>query len=482
MDPASQKTSNVMEGVPGHHAKHQLCTSRPPYREGREQRAVKVYTVSSESKYLMIYGVPVNRGPDLAPLFSVHGKIDELRGLVEYSKKEDFTEVFLLKYKHIQSARHAKRKMDDLSFFGGFLHLCYGPEYETVAETRQKLQDRRRIIALKTKKSEEETRRKRVGENSVVRSVGVAKSPKMAPSQLQQQRAGPTTNTLDTPSIPLPCFNVPPPTLSLPPPPPSSSTHLPPPPSLSPLLSIPPPPPSPLLSIPPPPPLTNDSLINSYNNPRPLARMPLSLHSKTTRAPEQLWLEPPPQYCSSAQSNSNNSSSAASFAKVPSAQAIFPPNFDARIHVNTDLVKLLPRQTKMKLMSDIKKPQAEDKHLNKSTAPSNSTSTSKISEDKSDLVIREFKPSTCPKFVPRQAVSLKTNKKLVEKDNLNKAIRSSALILGDIQGPDRPPHLTPVNKEIQKSMEETRKEIRKRVLQFSDSKLTVVAPKSPKTS
>ncbi|XP_029645934.1 histone acetyltransferase p300-like [Octopus sinensis] len=462
-----------MEAVPAHHVKHQLCASRPLYREGREQRAVKAYTVSSESKYLMIYGVPVNRGPDLAPLFSVHGKIDELRGLAEYSKKEDFTEVFLLKYKHIQSARYAKRKMDDLSFFGGFLHVCYGPEHETVAETRQKLQDRRRIIALKTKKSEEETSKKSVKGNSVVRSAGVAKSPKEAPSQLQQQHAGSTTNTLDTPSIPLPCFNVPPPTLSLPPPPPppSSSTHLPPPPSLSPMLSI-----------LPPPPLTNDSLINSYNNPRPLARMPLSLHSKTATAPEKLWLEPPPQYCSSAQSNSHKSSSAASFARVPSAQAIFPPNFDARIHVNTDLVKLLPRQAKVKLMSDIKKPQAEVKHLKKSTAPSNSTSTSKISKDKPDLVIREFKPSTCPKFVPRQAVSRKTNKKLVEKDNLNKAIRSSALILGDIQGPDRPPHLTPVNKEIQKSIEDTRKEIRKRVLQFSDSKLTVVAPKSPKTS
>uniref|UniRef100_A0A0L8GJY0 Uncharacterized protein n=1 Tax=Octopus bimaculoides TaxID=37653 RepID=A0A0L8GJY0_OCTBM len=90
-----------------------------------------------------------------------------------------------------------------------------------LAETRQKLQDRQRIIALKTKKYEEETRRKSVGENSVVRSVGVVKSPKAAPSQLQQQRAGPTTNTLDTRSIPLPCFNVPLPTLSLPPPPPS---------------------------------------------------------------------------------------------------------------------------------------------------------------------------------------------------------------------------------------------------------------------
>ena len=37
--------------------------------------------------------------------------------------------------------------MDEKSFFGGILHVCYAPEYETVEDTRHKLQDRRRYVA-----------------------------------------------------------------------------------------------------------------------------------------------------------------------------------------------------------------------------------------------------------------------------------------------------------------------------------------------
>lgn len=36
--------------------------------------------------------------------------------------------------------------MDEKSFFGGLLHVCYAPEYETVEDTRLKLQDRRRYV------------------------------------------------------------------------------------------------------------------------------------------------------------------------------------------------------------------------------------------------------------------------------------------------------------------------------------------------
>lgn len=42
--------------------------------------------------------------------------------------------------------RAAKRNMDEKSFYGGVLHVCYVPEYETVEDTRLKLQDRRSYI------------------------------------------------------------------------------------------------------------------------------------------------------------------------------------------------------------------------------------------------------------------------------------------------------------------------------------------------
>ena len=49
-------------------------------------------------------------------------------------------------------SRIAKRKLDDQSFYGGVLHVCYAPEYETVQDTREKLQDRRKAIATRLRK------------------------------------------------------------------------------------------------------------------------------------------------------------------------------------------------------------------------------------------------------------------------------------------------------------------------------------------
>ncbi|XP_065795861.1 RNA-binding protein 48 isoform X2 [Muntiacus reevesi] len=41
--------------------------------------------------------------------------------------------------------------MDEQSFFGGLLHVCYAPEFETVEETRKKLQERNAYVARMTK-------------------------------------------------------------------------------------------------------------------------------------------------------------------------------------------------------------------------------------------------------------------------------------------------------------------------------------------
>lgn len=43
--------------------------------------------------------------------------------------------------------RFAKRKMDNANYCGGELHVFYAPEYESVDETRAKLQDRRRAVS-----------------------------------------------------------------------------------------------------------------------------------------------------------------------------------------------------------------------------------------------------------------------------------------------------------------------------------------------
>ena len=58
--------------------------------------------------------------------------------------KHDFTVVVIC-------SRFAKKKLDNKSFFGGILHVCYAPEFETVNDTREKLQERRKVIAKKTR-------------------------------------------------------------------------------------------------------------------------------------------------------------------------------------------------------------------------------------------------------------------------------------------------------------------------------------------
>ena len=49
-------------------------------------------------------------------------------------------------------ARMCKRKLDDQPFYGGTLHICYAPEYESTEDTRLKLQERRKDVARRLRK------------------------------------------------------------------------------------------------------------------------------------------------------------------------------------------------------------------------------------------------------------------------------------------------------------------------------------------
>ncbi|KFP23552.1 RNA-binding protein 48, partial [Colius striatus] len=110
----------------------------------------QVYTVNLESCYLLIQGVPaIGVMKELVEQFALYGAIEEYHALDEYPA-EQFTEVYLIKFQKLQCARVAKKKMDEQSFFGSLLHVCYAPEFETVQETREKLQDRRKYIAKAT--------------------------------------------------------------------------------------------------------------------------------------------------------------------------------------------------------------------------------------------------------------------------------------------------------------------------------------------
>ncbi|KAJ6666698.1 hypothetical protein lerEdw1_020422 [Lerista edwardsae] len=145
-----RRSEGDVGGAHQHHVQRTICASRAKYREGRRPRAVKVYTVNLESRYLLIQGVPaLGVMKELIEQFALYGTIEEYNPLDDYPA-EEFTEVYLIKFQKLQSARVAKRKLDERSFFGSLLHVCYAPEFETVQETREKLQDRRKYIAKAT--------------------------------------------------------------------------------------------------------------------------------------------------------------------------------------------------------------------------------------------------------------------------------------------------------------------------------------------
>nr|XP_006824919.1 PREDICTED: uncharacterized protein LOC100366729 isoform X2 [Saccoglossus kowalevskii] len=112
----------------------------------------------------------------------MYGIIHEYRMLQDYPA-EEFTQVYWIKYEQINAARFAKRKLDDKPFFGGILHVCYAPEYETIQDTRDKLHERSRVIARKTRKQG---------------SINEVKSDGQQLSRTPHLDATNTTTTLDT--------------------------------------------------------------------------------------------------------------------------------------------------------------------------------------------------------------------------------------------------------------------------------------------
>ncbi|XP_012535627.1 uncharacterized protein LOC105836254 [Monomorium pharaonis] len=140
-----------------HHVQQKLCRTRPLYRQGKKLTAVKVYTINDESQHLLICGVPqLQIVEEVKKLIYPYGNVKAIQLVTEYPS-EDFTETYHIHYAHIQSARIAKRSIDNKNFFGGILHVCYAPELETLEETRAKLIQRRKDIATQIKRLQQES-------------------------------------------------------------------------------------------------------------------------------------------------------------------------------------------------------------------------------------------------------------------------------------------------------------------------------------
>ncbi|XP_014219834.1 RNA-binding protein 48 [Copidosoma floridanum] len=142
--------------MPEHHIQEELCHTRPTYRKGRKETAVKVYTINDESVHLIVCGTPsLDLFRQLKGKFLPYGEIKQFVKLPDYPS-EQFTETFHVHYQRIQSARVAKRFLDGHNFYGGLLHVFYAPEYETLAETRQKLAQRLKDVTVRIKRHKED--------------------------------------------------------------------------------------------------------------------------------------------------------------------------------------------------------------------------------------------------------------------------------------------------------------------------------------
>lgn len=65
-----------------------------------------MYTINLESRYLLVQGVPaLGAMRELVERFALYGAIEQYNALDEYPA-EEFTEVYLIKFLHLHSARY----------------------------------------------------------------------------------------------------------------------------------------------------------------------------------------------------------------------------------------------------------------------------------------------------------------------------------------------------------------------------------------
>ncbi|XP_057810994.1 uncharacterized protein LOC131025300 [Salvia miltiorrhiza] len=116
----------------------------PKYKN--EPLAVRVYTVCDESKYLIVRNVPsLGCGDELLKLLSSYGPVAECKPM-DAEDCEVYTDVYWIKFHQVNNARFAKRKLDESIFLGNRIQVTYAPEYESLSDTKEKLEGRRKEV------------------------------------------------------------------------------------------------------------------------------------------------------------------------------------------------------------------------------------------------------------------------------------------------------------------------------------------------
>ncbi|KAL9811674.1 putative tetratricopeptide-like helical domain superfamily, RBM48, RNA recognition [Arabidopsis thaliana] len=99
-------------------------------------------SVCDESRYMIVRNVPaLGCGDDLMRLFMTYGEVEECKPM-DAEDCAEFTDVYWIKFRLITNAR----KLDESSFLGNRLQISYAPEYESVSDTKEKLETRRKEV------------------------------------------------------------------------------------------------------------------------------------------------------------------------------------------------------------------------------------------------------------------------------------------------------------------------------------------------
>ncbi|OMO80180.1 Nucleotide-binding, alpha-beta plait [Corchorus olitorius] len=118
-------------------------------RHKDDPAAIRVYTVCDESRYLIVRNVPaLGCGDDLLKLFATYGDVEECKPM-DAEDCEQFTDVYWIKFRLVSNARFAKRKLDEYVFLGNRLQVSYAPQFETLDDTKDKLEGRRKEVLAK---------------------------------------------------------------------------------------------------------------------------------------------------------------------------------------------------------------------------------------------------------------------------------------------------------------------------------------------
>lgn len=400
---------------------------------------------------------------ELIKLCAVHGAVEEYRLLDEFPTVDKFTDVVLVKFKRIQSARHAKKKLDNWSFYGGVLHVTYAPEYESVEETREKLQDRRKGIAARLRiLGKDQSRRGKTFEGHIENDSKQAHKvseriesripalPSIQNNHTFHKNHVSTESTQDSISNKMPHMTN------------FSSDH------------------------------GNNTNYSTQQNSQPYSygnhlistqkndNLQQTLVIPTLHAIEpppccqQTLLIPPPPVREAFPNYSkiNQNKTTFDFARVPTANAPFPTDYDGRIPQN-----VVAKEMKTQTHDDDPKGDAikqNPSYSNKQGNLSHPKYNKILDKTGEKIIIKDFKKcGAMPKFIPRQTLNLLKAKsehgEASNRDNLEMELRKNAVVLGSTQGPALVPEEFKKKEKscTEKAVEHTVKEIRKRVSMFS---------------